>query len=87
MTQCPVCGEKVDSVSAGVKNGAYTSERCERCMNIASHGAVFANKYRRDRDREDYRQDILQADDPDFVKQYPDRAREMFDDDYLRKHG
>lgn len=67
---CPVCKREVDHLITSVKNGVYTSQRCERCVANIKAPAAFARKYERDRQREDYRKDIIQKDDPDFVKVY-----------------
>lgn len=83
--KCSFCGEQVDSLYSAVVGNEYVSERCERCAK--QHSADYSNKYRRDRDREDHRRDILQVGDEGFIKEYPERARDFFSDDTMRKYS
>lgn len=84
---CPQCGQVADGLYTAIKDGAYVSSRCEKCLANFTRSAQFARKYERDRQREDYRKDIIQPWEPEFVKAYPDKAREYYNDDAMRKYG
>lgn len=87
MKLCTVCGKQVDQLLTAIRGDVYISERCEKCLANFTRSAQFARKYERDRQREDYRKDIIQPFDPEFVKAYPDKAREYYNDDAMRKYG
>lgn len=73
-----------------VTNGVYKSG-CRICLPTATHAtAAYAAKYHRDRQREDYRKDIIQRYDgeginPEYVKQYETKAREQWGDDQVNE--
>lgn len=82
-----MCGNEVDKLVTSVKDGQYISERCEKCMGRTT-SAEYSNKYRRDRDKEDFRRDTIQSGDPEFLKEFPDEARGMgYSEDQMRKYG
>lgn len=88
---CPICNQPADILRSVVKDGEYFSERCERCMHTNQPTAAYARKYNRDRDREDHRKSLLQrweGDhlDSDFARAYPERAKELFGEDEVRKY-
>jgi hypothetical protein len=86
---CPICGNEAKLIS-GIKSGQYISERCERCYGAHPlNVAPYARKYERDRQREDYRKDIIQRFEgdkvnPEFVDAYPDVAKKQWGDSVLR---
>ena len=89
--KCPVCGRETDELFSAVKNGKFMSDRCEKCVSNFTGTADYARKYERDRQREDYRKDILQRfdgdkPDRDFIRAYPQKAREYWDEETLRKY-
>lgn len=87
---CPICSRQVDSIASAIKKGKYVSERCERCLAMANISAVYARKYERDRQAEDFRRDLIQPIDErgninrEFVKEFPDQARQKFGDDIVK---
>lgn len=87
--RCEVCGRNKGETSAIVKGryGIY----CPECLarenrQAGSHKAG----YDRDREREDYRKDMLQPRLPngkinvDFAKAYPDIAKDEFTEEELK---
>lgn len=72
--KCPVCGKAVDNLRTAVKGGQYISERCGRCLVLASGSSLFNRKYDRDRQREDYRKDLIQNWEEDFPRAYGGQA-------------
>lgn len=87
--KCLVCKKPTDSLKTAIKNGVYVSERCEKCLNSFVANAAYARKYNRDRQREDYRKDIIQRwrgnePDPEFIKAYPKESAEQWGEDILR---
>lgn len=88
--KCLVCGRRVDELRTAIKGGVYLSERCDRCINQVPTSAVYARKFERDRQREDYRRDLIQPLDgdkmnKDFIRQYPDKAQEYWGRDVLKE--
>lgn len=85
---CPTCINEVGSIRTILKHGELTTG-CEHCLNDKStHGQNDAAKYNRDRQREDYRQDIVQPmEGRDYIKARGiDRAREVgFSDNDIRQ--
>lgn len=88
---CRICKKEAGTLRSGVKNGRYLTDRCEDCFDSNIAFADYARKYNRDRQREDYRKDILQRwdgdkPDKDFVRAYPEKSRELWDNETLRKY-
>ncbi len=83
---CPICGMPADGLLSAVVGNEYVSERCEKCASQGS--ALYSNKYRRDRDREDHRKDILQLGDEGFIREYPEAASAKgYSDEQIRKYS
>lgn len=87
--KCPVCNKQVDQLRSAVHNGQYLSERCDKCLSLAKLPADYARKYERDRQREDYRADLIQPWETDYAKIYgADKAREKgWSEESIRKYG
>lgn len=87
---CPVCKQEKPKLSSAVVNGVYLSRRCDDCIAMPkqrSHGG--AKEFDRNRQRRDYRKDLVQGmvngkPNPDFLKAYPDKAKERFTSDEIR---
>lgn len=67
---------------AAVVNGEYRTG-CNQCLNTRQQSSDYANKYRRDRMRENGRKDMLQRYDgeeinPEWVKAHEDKAIEAY---------
>lgn len=65
---------------AAVINGEYRSG-CSKCLNTTQQSSAYANKWRRDRSRENHRADILQRYEggklnPEWIKQNEAKAIE-----------
>lgn len=86
---CPVCKKPRDNLRTAIKNGKYISERCESCLSLATSSAVYARKFERDAQAKTFRRDLIQPRgmdgkvNPEFVKEFPDQAREKFGDDIV----
>lgn len=95
MISCPICKAEVRSVGSSVIDGEYRSARCGACLNeikpsVAPTGRY--QEYKRDRQREDHRKDILQPWDGfkpnrDFIREYPDKAQQYFSKQELNRYG
>jgi len=88
--KCPICQRDNVTLQAAVVKGVYLSERCEGCL-VRQKPGEFAAKWVRDRQREDYRKDMLQRYDfskkheidHDWAKAYPEQAEHHFGKDKL----
>lgn len=86
--KCPVCNRNVDNLRTAVKGGQYISERCDRCLALATSSSLFNRKYDRDRQREDYRKDLIQEWEPEFAREFPQQALDKgWSEEDMRKHG
>ena len=87
---CPVCNKYCATLQAAVVRGVYLSERCDSCLSRQKPGE-FAAKWNRDRQKEDYRKDLLQRwdfgdkneIDHDWARVYPKEAEAYFGKDKL----
>lgn len=91
--KCPIC-KKEGNLKSLILNGKYISKRCTNC--IIEIGAELERgvsstqaEYSRERQREDYRKDMLQpfiGDKPnrDFIIAYPEESKEYFTKKELR---
>lgn len=89
---CPRCSHETDTVKAGVVNGRYVDNYCNNCINTLTKSSDRFGKYNRDRQREDYRRDIIQPMDGDkpnkeFIREYSDKAKEIFTSEEIEKFG
>lgn len=83
---CPRCGRPVDNVVTKIGDGKLVTG-CASCLGVTL-GNGYAAKYNRDRQREDYRRDLVQPVDPRaYAKAYPDKARELYGDEAFRKYS
>lgn len=88
--KCPICKRDNVTLQAAVVKGQYLSERCEGCL-VRQKPGEFAAKWIRDRQKEDYRKDLLQRYDfsdkneidHDWAKAYPEQAMNHFGKDKL----
>jgi hypothetical protein len=70
---------------AAVVNGEYISG-CKACINTRQQSSDYAARFKREAMKKDYRKDVLQRYDgdkvnPEWVKEYPDKALEEFGQD------
>lgn len=80
---------------AAVIQGVYYAHLCGICevrLNKRQTPSSGAADWARGRDYEDHLHDIVQPytdghANPDFIKAYPDKARQMFSEEELRKYG
>ena len=87
---CPICNRENVTLQAAVVKGQYLTERCEACL-VRLKPTDFAAKWIRDRQKEDYRKDLLQRYDfsdkneidHDWAKAYPKEAEAHFGRDKL----
>lgn len=82
---CPNCKTEAITIRSRIVQGKI-STGCDNCLTDNSNvDASGIAKYKRDRQKEDYRRDITQPNDKAFAKAYPERFREMHGDDLYRK--
>lgn len=87
---CPVCGRPAPSLKAGIVRGEILSQRCDPCFNRETQKkkpAEFAGKFRRAFDASNHRRETTQSWEPDFVNAYPDKAREFYSEEEMRRLG
>lgn len=81
---CSQCKGAADLYS-GVKNNRLYTNLCEKCVGVFG-SAEFARRYDRQYQRRHYAKDIIQpADKADYIKAYPERAREIYSDEDFRR--
>lgn len=91
--KCPECQEEAPRLKQGVYHGKYISPRCPACFVGATYQRakeIGSAQFSRDRQRDDYRKDIIQRYDgskinPEFVEAYPEKAAEYFSEDELKQ--
>ena len=94
MNDCNRCYKR-PSKHAGIIKGKYWPELCSPCFaDLVADQAPSSGlaSYNRQRDLEDHLADIAQPyvggkPSTDFIKLYPDKAKELFTPDEMRKYG
>lgn len=92
MNTCDGCTQKRETTGAIIK-GKY-GQYCRDCRTLANRtqSSGFA-QWSRERDREDNSRDLIQPWDRngvpnrDFIREYPDEAKQMFTEEELKNHG
>jgi len=88
---CDFCKEDRETTGA-VLNGKY-GQACRRCRtDLKRMDNAGSAQWHRDRDREDNQKDILQPminDKPntEFIRAYPEQAKDMFTDKELKEYS
>lgn len=90
---CPECGLSSDKLYSAVIAGTYYSDRCNVCIGKKKQGIPSSSTrkdYRIRRQQEDHRKDLIQSYrqdgiNPDFIKAYPEKAKERFTPEQLRE--
>lgn len=83
--RCSNCNKPATSEKTVIYQGSVFSG-CDQCLpTIAKQDARGNAKYKRDRQREDYRRDITQPNQREFAKAYPKKFREIHGDDLYRQ--
>lgn len=82
---CPKCSSEVTGILSRII-GKQIIVGCELCLedNLVYQASGTA-KYWRDRQKEDYRRDIIQPNQKEFAKAYPEKFREIHGDDLYRR--
>lgn len=84
---CPTCKRPTYLVRSVIVREEI-KEGCDACLpEIIQQGHDGAAKYNRDWQRSEYRRDLLQPNDPAFIKEYPKQAGEMYDSETIRKYS
>jgi predicted amidophosphoribosyltransferase len=87
---CPNCRKPTDSIRTVIRSSEVMSG-CSRCLRPGSkHGQNDIAKYNRDRQREDYRQDIVQPFEPrDYIKArgIQGAMEKGYSEEDIRKYG
>lgn len=88
MKQCPTCQQPTDTVKAIAHDGKVL-RGCDNCLRNQVQGNELVAQHNRDYQKAEYRKDIIQSfDDPrGYIKHYPERAKEVYNADTLRKYG
>lgn len=88
---CELCNKS--SNRGGVINGKYYSSICNECISGQTRLiSAQAAEFQRLSDRQEFAKDIIQPYDGDkpngeFIKAYPNKAKEMFSEQQLREFG
>ena len=92
LSVCDGCDELADRLTGAILNSIY-GHYCDNCVGTNKRKAHTGKaSYDRDRDREDYKKDMLQPFLPDgtpnteFIRAYPER-KANFTDDELKEYG
>lgn len=85
--KCLKCNLRISSRS-GIIKGEYYPELCDWCVVSGQGESSGAASYNRQRDLEDHNADMVQPyagglPNPEFVKLYPERARQLFSETEL----
>lgn len=87
---CPICKLDKPSISSAVIDGEYYSKRCDACLGLKVQKPTnTAREFDRNRQRKDFAKDIVQGmvngkPNADFLKAYPDKAKERFTEQEIR---
>lgn len=87
---CPICQTEATTLRAGVVLGKLISQRCDACYNRETNKkkpATLAGKFQRDFDASNHRRERIQSWEPEFVSAYPDKAREYYSEEEVRKYS
>jgi len=85
---CTNCHKKTDLIRSIIAKGKILSG-CSSCLDSQlQQGAETTNKYYKREQQTKYRRELTQRVDPrEFIKAYPKRARELYDDETMRKYS
>ena len=93
MSKCDNCQSLEPTLTIAIVGGKFGSY-CNSCVaginRMANAGSA---SYNRDRDRENHQRDLIQPWTPDgtpnkeFIRQYPEQARENFTPEQLDQYG
>lgn len=90
---CDGCKKKKPKLRSAVVKGKF-GQYCQACLEGASRiHQTGSAQYSRDRDREAHEVDMLQPWDAkgnpstEFIRHYPDEAKEMFSQEELEQNG
>lgn len=87
MTHCPICSRVVDSIKTTVVN-RQIYDGCDKCLPVLIQGSKGAAKFNRETMKRDYQKDLVQPTDPrGFIKAYPDKAKEYYTNEQIRKYS
>lgn len=90
---CDSCTLDKQHLHGAIINGKY-GQYCSECLQKVSRQASAGSaQYSRDRDRDDHQVDMLQPWDgrgkpsTEFIRHYPDEAKDIFTQEELEAHG
>lgn len=83
---CNKCKKPADVAKTIVSNRKIY-EGCENCINTLVQASDGAPKYFRETQKKDFRRELTQPNQREYFKAYPDKAREQYGDDMMRKYG
>lgn len=90
---CDGCHNDNRALRSAVVNGRF-GQYCATCIDgVKRIHHVGSAQYSRDRDRDDHAVDLLQPWDhrgkpnTEFIRHYPDEAKDMFTQDELEQNG
>jgi len=88
MKKCNNCRTESEIIRSAVKNGEYIEGFCDNCLAAYRPTALYGRQYERQWQRREYAKDIIQSFDPEFIKVYPDKAKEAgWSDEDIRQYG
>lgn len=84
MSKCPTCEQQCDVTKSIIRDGRIF-EGCENCLLSQiqqGDSATFNRKYQ----QKEYRKELTQPNQPrDFIRAYPDIARDKYNNEIYRK--
>lgn len=90
---CDFCHTKNADTTGAVLNGTF-GQACRECRTNANRiPSGSGAQWQRDRDREDNLRDLIQPYDrkgnpnTEFIRNYPDQAKDYFTPDQLENYG
>jgi len=85
---CPNCNKKTASIKSQILKGKLL-DGCDDCLpQQYQQGSGTTAQYYRRQMQTKHRQNLAQPVDPrEFIKAFPDKAREMYSDETYRKYS
>lgn len=84
---CPNCSASTTKTRSAIVAGVIKTG-CDTCLSNQVQGSEMAARGKREYDKREYRKDLVQPNEvAEFITGYPDQARDMYDQDTLRKHS
>lgn len=84
---CSNCGRQTYMVRSVINRGSII-EGCDVCLpEQLQQGHDGVTHYNREWQKREFRRDLLQPGQREFIKEYPKQASEMYDPETIRKNS